>query len=102
MSGALPLIPPLVAVMVAVPAATPVASPLPDTVATAALLEAHVTACPVITFPDASLSVTPNAYVPPTTTLADAGVTVTEATDGPGGGAPILPLATVRLSTHIV
>src|SRR5213594_3371651 len=42
-----PLCPSLVAVIVAEPAATPVTRPLADTVATAALLVAHVTARPV-------------------------------------------------------
>src|SRR3989440_4674378 len=42
-----PLCPSLVAVIVAEPAATPVTNPLTPTVATAALLVAHVTARPV-------------------------------------------------------
>ena len=50
---------------------------------------------------DTSLSVTPSPTVPPTGTLADAGVTVTDATDGTVG-VSIRPSPTVRLSTHIV
>jgi hypothetical protein len=49
--------PSLVAVIVAEPTATPVTAPLADTVATAVLLDAHVTIRPVSTPPLASFTV---------------------------------------------
>ena len=97
---AVPVTPPLVAVMVAVPAATPVTNPLPLTVATDALLIAHVTGCPVSTFPVESFGVAVNCEALPATTLAEAGLTVTEATELLATLA-ILPVARVRLSTHM-
>src|SRR5207247_388283 len=75
-----PFFPSLVAVIVALPAATPPTSPLVLTVATAALLVAHVPVRPVSGLPDASLGVAVSCTVAPTCTLADAGVTATEAT----------------------
>src|SRR2546425_6003604 len=75
-----PLLPSLVAVIVADPAATPVTSPLPLTLATAALLVAHVTTRPDRTLPLASFGTAKSCSVPPTHMDADAGVTVTEAT----------------------
>src|SRR5690349_6781889 len=68
------------AAMIAVPAASAVTSPVPFTVATLPLLLAHVTTRPVKTFPFASLGVALSWTVCPTTILAVAGVTVTEAT----------------------
>jgi hypothetical protein len=101
--AALPDMPPLVAVIAAVPGVNPDSNPFPDTIATAALLDAHVTVGPVNTFPPASLSVTVNCCVPPTDWLAAAGVTATDATTTGGGVAPLTrPVATVKLSTHIV
>src|SRR5207302_9575902 len=61
-----PLCPSLVAVIVAEPAATPVTRPLTDTVATAALLVAHVTARPVRAVPLESSGVAVNWVVAPT------------------------------------
>jgi len=58
--AAVPLCPSLVALMVAEPAATPVTRPLTDTVATAALLVAHVTARPVRAVPVESSGVAVN------------------------------------------
>ena len=55
-----PLCPSLVAAIVAEPAATPVTRPLTDTVATAALLVAHVTARPVRAVPLESSGVAVN------------------------------------------
>src|SRR2546425_8077706 len=78
--AAVPLWPSLVAVIVAVPPATPVASPLPLTVAAAVLLLAHVTVRPVSVFPAASLVTAASCAVPPTERVADAGLTVTDAT----------------------
>src|SRR5579862_6965770 len=66
--------------MFAVPTATPVTSPVPETVATAALLEVHDTARPVSTMPPASVSVATSPTVFPTTTLGAAGATLTLAT----------------------
>src|SRR5438128_1900801 len=77
---AVPLCPSLVAVIVAVPATLPVTSPLALTVATEVLLLAHVTVRPDSGFPFASLGVATSCTVPPTWTVAVAGVTPTDAT----------------------
>src|SRR5712692_4274995 len=75
-----PLWPSLVAVIIAAPTATPVTTPLPFTVATAVLLVAHVTTRPLNGLPVASFGVAVSCTVCPTGTLADAGLTATEAT----------------------
>jgi len=75
-----PPCPSLVAVIVAEPAAPPVTRPLADTVATAALLVAQVTARPVRAVPFASFGVAVNGVVAPAVRLAAAGLTVTDAT----------------------
>src|SRR5213593_3549839 len=77
---ALPLCPSHVAVIVAEPATFPVTSPFELTVATAVLLLAHVTVRPVNGLPFASFGVAVSCTVLPSSTLADAGVTVTLAT----------------------
>src|SRR5439155_153955 len=77
---AVPLWPSLVAVIVAEPAATPVTTPLALTVATATLLLAHVTVRPLSTFPAASFVVAESVTDWPTCSLADAGLTITDAT----------------------
>jgi hypothetical protein len=82
-SDAVPLWPPLVAVIVAVPVRIPVTKPLPDTVATAPLLVAQVTALPVSAFPLASSGVAVSCAVCPTVTLDVVGLTTTEATGTP-------------------
>jgi hypothetical protein len=74
-----PLLPSLVAVIVAEPAATPVTNP-PLTVATPALLVVQVTTRPVSAFPLASLGVAVSWTVCPTVTVAEAGLTLTDAT----------------------
>src|SRR3989449_1227992 len=79
------LFPSLVAVMVAEPAATPVTTPtftcpLAVTVATAALLVAHVTTRPLNGFPLASRSVAVSCTACPTPALTVAGLTLTDAT----------------------
>src|SRR5256886_17487789 len=92
--AAVPLCPSLVAVIVAVPATWPVTSPVALTVATLVLLDAHVTERPVSALPVASLGVAVNCSVAPTGTVAEPGVTLTDATGGrtPGtGAAPVLP-----------
>jgi len=76
----LPDFPSLVAVIVAAPAPTAVTTPLAETVATAGVLLDQVTTRPVNTLPEESLVVALSGTVPPATTLADAGVTVTVAT----------------------
>jgi hypothetical protein len=76
-----PVFPSLVAVIVAVPAATPVTRPFASTVAAAVLLEAQVTARPVRTLLLASFIVAVSCCVVPARMLADAGFTVTVATD---------------------
>src|SRR3989442_4986689 len=76
----LPLCPSLVAVIVAVPSRSPLTRPPADTVATAALLVAHITTRPVRGLPFASFGVAVSCTVCPAATLAGAGVTVTEAT----------------------
>jgi len=78
--AAVPLFPSLVAVIVAVPAATPVTRPLADTVAIARFELDHATARPASTFPAASFVVALSWVVPPTTALAVAGLTTTDAT----------------------
>src|SRR5690349_1721950 len=75
-----PLWPSLVAVIVADPAATPVTSPLALPVAAAVLLLCHVTVRPVTVLPFASFGVAVSCTLLPADTVADAGVTVTEAT----------------------
>ena len=77
---AVPLRPSLVAVITAVPTTRPVTSPLPLTVATLSALLAQVTVRPVSTLPAASLRVAVSCSTAPTTTLALAGLIVTEAT----------------------
>src|SRR5205823_12869224 len=77
---AVPLFPSLVAVIVAVPAAFPVTSPLALTVAIAVLLLAHVTTRPASGVPLPSFGVAASCTVPPTSTLAVAGPTPTDAT----------------------
>jgi hypothetical protein len=62
------------------PAATPVTRPVASTVATALLLELHVTVRPLSTVPFASFVTAVSCCVPPTTMLAVGGVTVTVAT----------------------
>jgi len=74
------LLPSLVAVIVADPAALPVTSPPLLTVATVVLVLDHVTTRPVSAFPAASLGTAENCSVVPATMLADAGLTITEAT----------------------
>ena len=69
-----------VAVMVAEPATTPRTKPLELTVATDALLLAHVIVRPVSGFPLASFGVAVSCAVCPAGTEAEAGLTVTVAT----------------------
>src|SRR5439155_26235340 len=92
-----PLWPSLVAVIVAEPATFVVTSPLLFTVATDVLFEDHVTVRPVRMLPFASLSVAVSCCVWPACTLADAGVTVTEAT-----GAPATVMLAVPLCPSLV
>src|SRR3989442_9641882 len=86
---AVPLCPSLAAVMVAVPAPTPLTSPLPLTVATDALLVAHVTTRPSSGVPLASFGVAVSCAVPPAGPPAGARLTPPLAprrvadTDGP-------------------
>src|SRR5437588_385918 len=77
--AAVPLCPSLVAVIVAEPAALALTNPLPLTLPE--LLLPPVTTRPDRVLPFASLSVAVNCTVWPTGTLADAGVTATEATE---------------------
>jgi hypothetical protein len=93
--AALPLCPSLAAVIVAEPATCPVTSPPVLTVATLGLLLAHVTVRPVSGLPFASLGVAVSCTVAPATTLAVAGLTVTDAT---GVGHVTLTLAVSDLS----
>src|SRR6266568_3210101 len=86
---ALPLWPSLVAVMVAEPVATAVTSPLELTVATAPFELVHVTPRPESGLPLASLGVAASCTVCPACTVADAGVTATDAT-GTGAGLTVI------------
>src|SRR5438128_12234973 len=79
-SVAIPLFPSLVAVIVVVPASNADTKPPADTVATFSAVDVHVTVRPVKTAPLASRSVAVNCCVPPTVTLADVGLTVTDPT----------------------
>src|SRR5436190_14066954 len=76
------LLPSLAAVTVAEPTATAVTSPLPFTVATPLLLLDQVTVLPVRTVPIESRSVAVSCAVCVGSRLADAGLTLTEATGG--------------------
>src|SRR6266513_3336198 len=95
--AAVPLWPSLVAVIVAEPATFPVTSPLPVTVATGVLLLDHATGRPVSTVPFASFRVAVSCCVCPTGTLADAGLTVTDAT-----GTPLTVMLAVPLCPSLV
>src|SRR6266516_2893487 len=75
-----PLCPSLVAVIVAEPATFPVTSPLGLTMATAVLPLDHPIVRPDSGFPFASFGVAVSCTVLPSFTLADAGVTLTDAT----------------------
>jgi len=66
--------------MVAAPAPTPVTRPLADTVATAVLPLDQLTVRPVNGLPLASFGVADSCCVCPTATLADVGLTATDAT----------------------
>src|SRR3989449_887219 len=79
-TAALPVFPSLVAVIVTAPAPAPVTSPVEVTVATAGVLDAHVTARPASTLAAASLSVAVSCTVPPTYTFGTVGLMVTDAT----------------------
>src|SRR6266571_3429017 len=79
-SAAVPLFPSLVAVIVAAPTATPVTRPLPFTLAIPPLLDAQVTVRPVRTVPALSLVTAVSWTAWPAGTLAEAGLTATEAT----------------------
>src|SRR5690348_10556797 len=69
----------------------PVTSPAADTDATPAALVAHVTTLPVSRLPAASLVVAVSCRVPPATTIAGFGVTVTEATGPEPRAGPVPP-----------
>src|SRR5947207_10709623 len=75
-----PVCPSLVAVMIADPTAAAVTTPLPLTVATDAFELDQLTTRPESVLPLASLSVAATCSVWPTWTVAEAGVTATEAT----------------------
>jgi len=94
-TAAVPIWPSLVAVIVAVPAAFPVTTPLLLTAATVVLLLAHVTVRPVSVFPAESLVTAVNCWVAPTRKLADAGLTVTDAT---GAFVTVTPAVTLFVS----
>jgi len=86
-SVAEPLCPSLVAVIVVVPGLTALTAPVPLTVATAALLDAHVTTRPVSTPPLTSLFVTVACVVAPTVIICVASATITDAVAA--GGAAV-------------
>src|SRR5512143_3147833 len=79
-SVAVPLLPSLVALIVVTPAAPPVAVPLELIVATLVMLELHVIARPVSTFPFASLVTAVNVAVWFWRIVSSGGCTVTVAT----------------------
>src|SRR5436190_983 len=90
--AAVPLCPSLMAVIVAEPATTPLTSPLELTVATAVLLLDHAIVRPDSGLPAASFGVAVSCTVLPSFTLADAGVTVTDATGTVVTVMPAVPL----------
>src|SRR5256885_2103733 len=96
---AVPLFPSLVAVIVAEPAPRPVTSPLPLTRAIVVSSLAQVTPLPDSGLPFASLGVALSCTVCPTGTLADDGVTVTEAT---GTGTLVTVMVAVPLFPSLV
>src|SRR5437870_10309953 len=98
--AAVPLWPSLVAVIVAEPATFAVTSPVPVTVATGVLLLAHVTERPVRMLPLASRRVAVSCCVCPAGTLADAGLTVTDATGTPLTVMLAVPLWPSRSEEH--
>jgi len=73
-------------VIVSMPGATPVTRPRVSTVATDALLVAHVTVAPFTGFPAESVRIGVSHSICPCATLDDSGLTVTDATGGGGGG----------------
>src|SRR2546428_1006329 len=75
----LPVFPSLVAVIVAEPAVTPVTSPLPSTVATPVVPLTQLIVRPLSGVPFASFGVAVSCTVWVTGTLADAGLTLTDA-----------------------
>jgi hypothetical protein len=87
----------LVAVMFVVPAATVVMVPFASIVATAVLLEAHVTVRPVSTTRRESFVVSVNVIVPPIWTLAVEGATITDAT-----GAAVTVTVTLPVCVSLV
>lgn len=74
------------------PGVAPVTSPLPFTVAVALSLDDQLVVRPVRTLPFASRSVTDNCTVPLVTTLAECGLTLTEATGGAETVIPTVPV----------
>src|SRR5437879_13522746 len=78
--AAVPLCPSLMAVIIAEPATTPLTSPLELTVATDVLLLDQVIVRPVSGLPLTSFGVAVNWTAWPARTVADAGLTLTEAT----------------------
>src|SRR5204862_3014354 len=78
--AAVPLCPSLMAVIVAEPATTPLTSPLELTVATAVLLLDHAIVRPDSGLPAASFGVAVSWSALPAGTLAELGLTVTDAT----------------------
>jgi hypothetical protein len=81
-----PATPETVAVIAAFPTLTAVTSPAALTVATAAFELAHVAVLPETVFPEASLAVAVSCAVAPmASSVAEAGVTVTDVTVGPTG-----------------
>jgi hypothetical protein len=79
---ALPCFPSLAAVTLALPAPTAVTVPDDETVTTDLSLEIQLILRPLSVVPEASSSFTLNVLVPPTSRVADDGVTVTLATGG--------------------
>ena len=86
-----PVLPPLMAVIVAVPTPAPVTRPVALTDATAALLVVQFTGWPFIALPDWSSRLAVSCCIAPTTTDAEAGVTLTVVTTA----APVTVIAAV-------
>ena len=95
---AVALCPSTVAEIVVVPGATAVATPSVEMAAIVGSALLHVTGRPVSTCPSASFAVAMNACVPPSVTVADAGLTASEAT----GPCTVMLAAAERPSTVAV
>src|SRR6266705_4366526 len=100
--AAVPVFPSLVARIVVEPVATPVTRPLAFTVATDVESEDQVIVRPVRMLPAESRVVAVRRRVSPGCSVAELGLTVTDATGGGGGGAAVTVMAAVPVFPSLV